>query len=421
MFRSVSLYKCGQEEHFEAEIGSHGFFNSECENQLDRAQMGRSKNRQKERAEELAILVRAVESTNEGFVTIDENQKVLFFNRAAERLFGYRREEVVGRDLDVILAPNCSADHRRGVARYLRSKRPRPIGHAKELTARRKDGSAFPCSISFSVARRKGKVFLTGIVRDLTSTKALKEQVVRAERLAALGQTVAEISHEIRHPMVIIGGFVRQLMKITKDPKALSKLEIMFSEVQKVENLLLELRDLYLPRAVRRRTFDVNSMLEEVHALARQAGRGKNIRLSLQTSDHPCFVRGDREKLKQVFFNVVKNGVEAVDGEGSVTVRSSVRGNRVFVTISDDGPGISPELETKVFSPFFTTKKEGTGLGLCISKRIIDEHKDSTLQMTTEQGLGTTVRISMPLRREPSTGPGPGKAARRLAKTGEKG
>jgi PAS domain S-box-containing protein len=381
-------------------------------NREDRVSRGRQTKRQQEKAEELSVLLRAVERTNEGFVTVDEDHKVVFFNRAAERLFGYRREEVVGRDLEVILAPNCSRDHRRAVESYLRAKRPRAIGHAKELVAQRKDGSTFPCSISFSVARRKGKAFFTGIVRDQTHTKRLQEQVIRSERLAALGQTVAEISHEIRNPMVIIGGFVRQLTRITKDPKVLSKLEIMASEVQRVEDLLVELKDLYLPRPLRRRTFDLNSMLSEVHALAKEASRGENIRLSLVTQDGPAFTRGDREKLKQVLLNVVKNSMEAVGDRGEVAIRSSVRGDRILVTITDDGPGIPPEFEPKVFTPFFTTKKEGTGLGLCISKRIIDEHKDSSLHLTSEEGRGTTVRIRLPLREKPAKNTTPGKGTR---------
>jgi len=388
-------------------------------NQRNRVSTGKPTKRQQEKAEELAVLVRAVESTQEGFVTVDEGHKVVFFNRAAERLFGYRREEVVGRDLEVILAPDCSQDHRRAVERYLRSKRPRVTGHAKELVARRKDGSTFPCYISFSVARRKGKVFFTGIVRDQTQTKRLQEQVVQAERLAALGQTVAEISHEIRNPMVVIGGFVRQLIRTTRDPKALSKLEIMASEVQRVEDLLLELKDLYLPTTLRRRTFDLNRMLEEVHALAKEAGRGKNIRLSLTTQHRPSLTRGDREKLKQVLMNVVQNSIEAVDEGGDIAIRSSGRGDRILVTISDDGPGIPQEFVPRVFTPFFTTKKEGTGLGLCISKRIIDEHKDSTLQLTTEKDRGTTVKISLPLRRQPIKKTGAGKGSRLVRRTGE--
>jgi PAS domain S-box-containing protein len=417
MFRIDSLYKWTPEEHLVAEtVASEGWMNKR-----DRVSMGRPTRRQLEKAEELSVLLRAVESTNEGFVTVDEGHKVIFFNRAAEKLFGYRREEVVGGDLEVILAPDCSQDHRRAVERYLRSRRPRAIGHAKELVARRKDGSTFPCSISFSVARRKGKVFFTGIVRDQSHTKRLQEQVVQAERLAALGQTVAEISHEIRNPMVVIGGFVRQLIKITRDPKALSKLEIMASEVQRVENLLLELKDLYLPRTLRRRRFDLNRMLEEVHALAKEASRGKSIRLRLATPDGPSFTRGDREKLKQVLLNVVQNSVEAMDEGGDIDIRSSVRGDRILVTISDDGPGIPQEFLPRVFTPFFTTKKEGTGLGLCISKRIIDEHKDSTLQLTTEEGRGTTVKIGLPLRRQPIKKTSAGKGSRPLRRAGDQG
>jgi len=388
-------------------------------NQRDQVSRGKPTRRQQEKAEVLSVLVRAVESAKEGFVTVDEDHKVIFFNRAAERLFGYHREEVLGRDLEVILAPNCSQDHRRAVERYLRSKRPRPMGHAKELVARRKDRSTFPCSISFSVARRKGKVFFTGIVRDQTHTKRLQDKVLNAERLAALGQTVAEISHEIRNPMVIIGGFVGQLIRITKDPRVLSKLEIMASEVQRVEDLLVELRDLYLPKPLRRRTFDLNRMLGEVHALAEEASQGKDIRLSLTKENSPTFTRGDREKLKQVLLNVVRNSIEAVGERGDVAIRSTVRGDRILVTIRDDGPGIPKEFEPKVFTPFFTTKKEGTGLGLCISKRIIDEHTDSTLQLTTEQGCGTTVNIRLPLREKPTQKTAPGKETRAVRGAGE--
>jgi signal transduction histidine kinase len=188
-----------------------------------------------------------------------------------------------------------------------------------------------------------------------------------------------------------------------------------------VEDLLLELKDLYLPRTLRRRTFDFNRMLGEVHALAKEATRGKNIGLSLTTRDRPSFTRGDREKLKQVLLNVVQNSIEAVDEGGDIAIRSSVRGDRLLVTISDDGPGIPQEFVPRVFTPFFTTKKEGTGLGLCISKRIIDEHKDSTLQLNTEKDRGTTVKISLPLSRKPIRKTSVGKGTRPTRRTGERG
>ena len=123
---------------------------------------------------EVTIIKSAVENTNEAFVTIDQNHKVLFFNRAAEKISGYSREEVLGHDLDVIMAPICSRNHREAVDRYIKTGIPKRIGHASELLATRKDGTTFPASISFSVSKVNGDLYFTGIVRDLTETKGRK-------------------------------------------------------------------------------------------------------------------------------------------------------------------------------------------------------------------------------------------------------
>lgn len=364
--------------------------------------MARRHGLSREETESLAVLFHAVENTNEGFVTVDENHRVLFFNRAAERIFEYAREEILGEDLDTILSPLCARAHRPAVERYLKSRRPRVVGHARELVATRKSGETFPCAISFSVARVNGRVFFTAIVRDLTETKQLQTQVARAERLAALGQTVAEIIHEIRNPLMIIGGFVRHLRRATVDPTGVKKLGLIASEVERLENLLDELRDLYLPRSVRRSTFDLGRLLGEVYLLAEQAAKGTGTRVSLVTDEGPARVRGDRERLKQVLLNIAKNGLEALGGEGNLRIQSAKQGEQVEVTIRDDGPGIPEERMGRIFSPFYTTKREGTGLGLSISKRIIDEHPGCSLRLESERGEGTTVTIRMPLHRKQS-------------------
>ena len=150
---------------------------------------------------ELAVLKGAVENTNEAFVTIDRNHRVVFFNKAAENIFGFSREEVTGHDLDVIMSPTCSRDHRRAVERYVQTRMPRRIAHETEILATRKNGETFPASISFSVSEVEGEIYFTGIVRDLTETKALQEHILKSERLAALGQVVAEITHEIKNSL----------------------------------------------------------------------------------------------------------------------------------------------------------------------------------------------------------------------------
>jgi two-component system sensor kinase FixL len=356
---------------------------------------------QPEENKEIAILRGAVENTNDAFVTIDENHKVLFFNKAAEKIFGYRRTEVIGNDLDVIMSPRCSRDHRSAVERYVRTRVPRRIGHEEVIFATRKTGQTFPASISFSVSDVGGKLYFTGIVRDLTETRALQEQVSRAERLAALGQFVAEITHEIKNPLMLIGGLAQQLVRATGDEKGLKKLSIITHEVARLEDLLKQLREFYRPRTLNIQAIEVNPLLQEVYALVRDDCERKNIKIYLKETKAPAFIEGDRDKLKQVFLNLIGNSIDAMEEGGSLSFGAKVAHNRVEFAVSDDGCGISQKDLEKVFSPFFTTKKKGTGLGLSISRGIIEEHRDSSFDLKSIEGKGTTFTITMPLSNTP--------------------
>jgi two-component system, LuxR family, sensor kinase FixL len=345
----------------------------------------------------IAVLEKAVENTNEAFVTIDSLHHVVFFNKAAERIFGFKREEVVGHDLDVIMAPTCSRNHREAVARYLETGIPRRIGHDTEITATRKSGETFPANISFSVSEVEGKTYFTGIVRDLTETKALHERILKSERLAALGQVVAEISHEIKNPLMMIGGFARQLARETPDEKSLSKLNIIANEAARLEKLLSELRDLYSPRTLDKHEMDLNELVREIYDLMKDDCEAKRMHVILSLHPEKLMAPGDKEKLKQVLLNLVKNGVEAMPEGGKITLTTSRRGNKAEISIADEGCGIPDDQREKIFSPFFTTKKGGTGLGLSVSKGIVEDHPDSTLTFDSRQGRGTVFKIAMPL------------------------
>ena len=137
---------------------------------------------QRDAIKELTILQGAVQNTNEAFVTIDQDHTVIFFNQAAEKIFGYRREEVIGQNLNSILTPRCSQDHQKAVERYIKTKKPVLIGHETEFIAARKGGEAFPASISFSVSEVEGKLYFTALIRDVTETKTLQEQLLQSER-----------------------------------------------------------------------------------------------------------------------------------------------------------------------------------------------------------------------------------------------
>jgi two-component system sensor kinase FixL len=345
---------------------------------------------------DLLILKHAVENTVEGFVTIDEDHKVVFFNKAAEQIFGYSREEIEGKDLNVIMSPSCSKNHREAVARYVTTRVPSRIGHETEMVAARKNGETFPALISFSVTEVDRKLFFTGIVRDLTETKRLQKQIMRSERLAALGQSVAEITHEIKNPLMLIGGFAQQLTRTVSDEKGLRKLHIITQEVERLERLLAELREFYLPPSLASKKVDVEDLQEETLSMVRKECRENNVKIELQVDKDARFVAGDRNKLKQVLLNLFKNSIDAMEQGGTLSITARPSDENVEITIVDEGCGIPKADQEKVFSPFYTTKSHGTGLGLAISKRIIEEHEGGSLKMESEGGKGTTFTITLP-------------------------
>jgi len=362
-----------------------------------------AKKHQEMEPERSILLEEAVENTNEAFVTIDEDHRVLFFNRAAEKLFGYRRDEVLGRDLNLILSPDCSARHRRAVKRYIESKNPVRIGHASELVISRKNGERFPASISFSVSEIHEKSYFTAILQDLTERNALQEQLLKNERLAALGRIVAEITHEIKNPLISIGGFAQQLARKATDDASAKKLEIICRETSRLEKLLSELRELYHPGTQDFRPVDIHQLLNEVIHLSDPGCTEKDVIIEREMGDEPILVQGDKDKLTQVFLNLIKNSSEAMTKGGKITVTSRLTDDSVQITVSDEGPGVSEALIDKLFSPFVTTKKHGSGLGLAISKRIVEDHNGKILAKSAE-GEGTQILITLPLldRRSPA-------------------
>ncbi len=354
------------------------------------------------KANELDILRLAVENTTEAFVTIDETHRILFFNKAAEDLFGFKKKEVIGRDLDILLGKTCREGHRQAIERYLNGEKKQLPHHEKEFMITNRGGEAIPVTFSFSVAKFNGRHYFTAIIRDMSDIKICHDRLLKSERLAALGQLVAEIVHEIRNPLVLIGGFTRQLKRTISDDKSSKKIDIILKEVQRLENLLAELKELYLPKDLNISVFDVNELLRELYVLAKADCKNRNIKIQFESDSDEAFIEGDREKIKQVFLNLIKNAVEALENGGMLRIESKRNGAFVEVLVSDDGPGIPEEHLGKVFSPFFTTKKYGTGLGLSISKRIIDQHKGYSISLDTNKRRGTTFKVTIPLAKKAS-------------------
>lgn len=236
--------------------------------------------------------------------------------------------------------------------------------------------------------------------RDITERRlaeeALKEKVTRSEHLAALGQLVSEITHEIKNPLMMVGGLARQLMDAEDEEIKSKKLAIITEEVARLENLLADLREYYLPKPPACEPVNVKEVLEKLCLLVKEECLKKDIQIEFIMEQADLVVSWDPRKMEQVFLNVIKNAVEAMENGGSLIVKAKIRADKVEITISDDGCGIPRRHMDKILDCFFTTKSQGTGLGLCVSKKYIDEHQGSSFSVKSEDGKGTTVKISIP-------------------------
>jgi len=230
-------------------------------------------------------------------------------------------------------------------------------------------------------------------------TKELREsqdRLLRSERFAAVGEAAAYVSHEIKNPLMVIGGFIRQLQRhFGDDHAAKEKFDIVINEVKRLESFLGELRDFTRPAAPIMQKIDINKVIQEEQALMQEAAKERGIIIadSLQSDLPP--VEADLNQMKQVLVNLIKNAMEAIEGEGKITLATGVTDGQIWFSVQDTGKGIDPETLAKIFDPFFTTKDQGTGLGLAVINKIIVDHQ-GTVEVKSTPGEGSTFIVNLP-------------------------
>ena len=334
----------------------------------------------------------------------------IFLNHVAEKIFGYPRAEALGQDLSIIIPPPHKQAHRDYVRRYVATRSPRVIGKHVQLNAQRRDGSEFPISISFSVAEICGNLYFTGIIRDISEYKQMENRVLQAERLAAVGNTVSHIAHEIKNPLAIIGGFARQLLKVPGlDDKAQKKLAIITEEVSRLEGMIAEMRDFVRRPSPQKRPEDLEILIEEVLDLFEDALKEHRITVQRQRDGELPHFSFDRQQIHQVLINLLKNALEAMPHGGELKIETysdvveapganphgSVAGKYAVLSVSDTGHGMDAETRAKIFEPFFTTKDTGTGLGLSTVYGIVQQIKGS-ITVRSELGRGSVFCVQFP-------------------------
>jgi two-component system sensor kinase FixL len=341
-------------------------------------------------------------SGTDGIITINEDHIIVGYNLGAEKIFGYPRREALGKDLSIIIPPPHKERHWDYVRRYIATRSPHVIGKHVQLNAQRRDGSEFPMSISFSVAEVQGDLYFTGIVRDITEYKRMEDQLLQAERLAAVGNTVSHIAHEIKNPLAIIGGFAQQLQKIPGlDDKSQHKLGIIMEEVRRLEDMIAQMRDFVKHPSIKKEPGNMEVLLDEVVEMFEDACKEQDVTLQREKAPESPTLSFDRQQIRQVLINLFKNALEAMPHGGKLTVVSRVKEPHLEVSISDTGQGMTPEVKANIFQPYFTTKEKGTGLGLAICQSILEEHGGG-IAVDSAPGVGSTFTIQIPLQEAPA-------------------
>ncbi len=223
-----------------------------------------------------------------------------------------------------------------------------------------------------------------------------QERLLRSERFAAVGEAAAYVSHEIKNPLMVIGGLASQVeRRFPDDPAVQEKLGIIQNEAKRLESFLGELRDFLRPAQPRRQEVDVNQVIHEVKALMADAVKEKGVSLVERLAPNLPPIEADPNQLKQVLLNLVKNALEATDKKGKIRLSSGAQDAQVWFTVQDTGKGMPEEVLEKIFNPFYTTKDKGTGLGLAVINKIVSDHH-GTITVDSAAGSGSTFTVKLP-------------------------
>ncbi len=335
-----------------------------------------------------------IESAVDAIILIDANARIEAFNPAAERLFGYAEEDVVGRNVNMLMPSPYHEEHDGYLARHRQTGVRKIIGIGREVTGRRQDGTTFPVHLAVGEMTVNGERKFTGILHDLSARVRIEEQLREQTALARIGELAAVLAHEIRNPLAGIRGAIQVIGG--RMPPGSRDASVMREIVTRVDGLSELMKDLLLfaqPPQPRPALVDVTSLIITTADLLSEDPSVRGVQVQISGSAPP--IMADAELLKIVFVNLLVNAAHALDGEGVIHVSVGQLDGTCQVAVADTGPGIPSDIREKVFTPFFTTKSRGTGLGLATAKRLVEAHAGGIV-IECPPGGGTTVTVRLP-------------------------
>ncbi len=326
-----------------------------------------------------------LESLPSGLFTMDLSGRILLFNRSAESITGMKKEYVVGQKVESVMTF---------------PKFPLPEGRSEEVIT----VGGVQKIIGLGVSALKdidghSKGFIV-IFQDLTKLKKLEAEMKQKEKWAAIGELSSSIAHEIRNPLASLKGSIEMLKEGTMPDNYKERLmEIALKEMERLNRIITDFLTYSRPAPPNLQKIDLHLLLDETLDLLENVHQGSDDLSIKRDYSGRLDVNADPQKLRQVFWNLCINAVEALPGKGQLAVSARNSGNSVEIFFKDSGTGIDEKNIEKIFYPFFTTKEQGTGLGLAIAYRIVEEH-EGRINVVSNPGIGTTFEVILPKKDE---------------------
>ena len=332
-----------------------------------------------------------LDTVPDAMVVIDERGTIRDFSQAAERMFGWTAAEAHGQNVRMLMPEPYRAAHDGYLERYHRTGEKRIIGQGRIVVGQRKDGSTFPLELAVGEMQAGGPRYFTGFIRDLTERQQaearlqeLQNELVHVSRLTALGEMASALAHEINQPLTAIANYLkgsRTLLARDEVPhdKVADAVERAAAEALRAGDIIRRLRDFVARGEAERAVESLPKLVEEASALALVGAKEHGIRVHYLFSPDVDLVLADKVQIQQVVLNLVRNAVDAMVEAGSperaltIAIEPADEG-MARITVADTGPGIDPEVAERLFQPFITTKRTGMGVGLSISRTIVEAH-----------------------------------------------